>query len=153
MTYEEYRYVFIGAAILCIVMLIVSVILFIVLRIPKVIGDLSGATARKAINYIREQNEKTGEKAYKSSAVNIERGRLTDKISQSGRLIKRGNSSGLGMLTEKISTQPLSDETTVLDNGISDETTVLSVRGREEMIFEIEFDITYIHTDEIIINS
>lgn len=200
MTYEVYRYVFIGGAILAAIMFIISVILFIVLKIPSVIGYFSGATQRKAIEDMRNQNESTGQKTYKSSAVNKERGKLTDKISQSGSLIKNPSSSIWGaMSTEKISTQRLeeeaanettvlgSNETTVLGGGNettvlgSSETTVLSgmnettvlntssvemLSGNMAMpnetsvlspsmmpigIFEIEYEVTFIHTEEVIV--
>ena len=84
MTYEVYRYIFIISAILCGIMLIVSVLLFILLKIPRIINDLSGRTAKKAIKNIREQNEASGEKFHKVSAFNESRRKLTDKISQSG---------------------------------------------------------------------
>ena len=42
MTYDGYRLVFQIAGVVAIVMLIVSIILFIILKIPGVIGDLSG---------------------------------------------------------------------------------------------------------------
>ena len=45
-------------------------------KIPKVISDLSGATARKTIKNIREQNEASGDKAYKVSAFNEARGKV-----------------------------------------------------------------------------
>lgn len=189
MSYEVLRYIFIGAAALSGVMLIVSVLLFIFLRIPRVIGDLTGATAKKAIESIRNQNESSGDKIYKSSAVNRERGKLTDKISPSGNLIHRETNSLAGaMATTKIATQNLadtgSDETSVLDaetgsetTPLGNETTVLSgidpnatadlnattvlsqqgdqteVLGEAQTkprIFEIEYEITFIHTDEII---
>lgn len=194
MGYNEFMFIFYGGAVLAVIMLVVSVILFFALGIPAVIGDLSGATARKAIENIRSQNENTGEKAYKSSAVNMERGRLTDKISPSGNLLKQPSDKlGLGMKTEKISTQRLSNEetageTTVLDTSAnettvlyteSNETTVLSpdmaMGGNEttvlspdmmtvgvglgetselpqiSTVFVIEQDITFIHTEEIIV--
>ena len=56
MTYEMYRMIFQIAGGLSIGLLVVSVILFFVLKIPRVIGDLSGRTARKAIEDIRKQN-------------------------------------------------------------------------------------------------
>lgn len=130
MSYDIYRYIFIGAAIMCGVMLVVSIILFFVLKIPKVIGDLSGATARKAIRTIREQNEASGEKSYKASGYNEARGRLTDKITHSGSVVQRqGMQNYGGHGTAKIATQPLQqepevNETTVL--GGANETTVLS---------------------------
>jgi len=190
MTYEVYRYIFIGGAILAAIFFIISLILFFVLKIPSVIGDLSGATARKAIEDIRNQNESTGEKTYKSSLVNRERGKLTDKISPSGNLIKNPSGGIWGaMSTEKISTQKLSsdavNETTVLG---SNETTLLSVGNETTVlgsnettvlngsqttlvdnmpamnetsllspdmmpsgIFEIEYEITFIHTTEVIV--
>ena len=142
MTYDVYRYIFIGAAVACGVFLLTSILLFFTLRIPKVIGDLTGRTARKAIENIRMQNELSGDKTYQSSKVNLERGKLTDKISQSGRLLTLGDSPfGTGVITEKISTQELpvddgtgetevlsSEETTLLSAG---ETTVLSAEVGE----------------------
>lgn len=175
MTYDIYRYIFIGAAILCGIMFIVSVLLFIFLKIPKVISDLTGATARKAIKNIREQNESSGDKGYKPSAVNQARGKLTDKISQSGNVIQQSQAQMRGIDTTKISTQELptdgpANETTVLDS--HNETTVLNNTGGGETTvlsetpaipettvlnetvsngtFTIEYEITYIHTDEII---
>lgn len=200
MTYDVYMYIFYGGAILATVMFIVSLVLFFVLKIPAVIGDLSGATAKKAIENIRNQNEESGEKAYKSSAVNKERGKLTDKISPSESLHQAPSDKlGIGMKTEKISTQRLdiddtSNETTVLSSGnettvlsSANETTVLSNDVGETTVldgintanettvlsqnmltpgtvdfgntgelpplpafFEIEQDITFIHTQEVI---
>ena len=164
MSYEIYRYIFIGAAILCGAMLITSILLFILLRIPKVIGDLTGRTARKAIENIRNQNASSGDKTYRSSVVNQERGKLTDKISPSGRLMKNPTDNfGGAMATEKIGTQRLvSDETVVLDSGnettvlsselenTGNETTVLTQAEIPDNVFEIEYEITYIHTNEVI---
>lgn len=152
MTYEMYRYIFMGGAILSVLMLLVSVLLFVVLKIPKVIGDLNGSNARRAIAMIREQNTSTGEKTFKSSSVNRERGRLTDKISQSGRLEQNPASDAGAMRTSKISTAELdgAGETTMLEP-VGEETTLLS--SAQDMVFEIEFDITYIHSDEIIENG
>jgi hypothetical protein len=191
MSYDIYRYIFIGAAILGGVMLVVSAVLFFVLKIPKVIGDLSGATARKAIKNIREQNEASGDKAYKASAYNEARGRLTDKISPSGRIVQpQGMQGHGGHGTTKIATQYLNDngednQTTVLDAanettvlGTANETTVLDTANQttllsnrtvdldvpdaeagvtgqlapaaEPVLFEIEYEITYIHSNELI---
>lgn len=163
MSYEIYRYIFVGAAILCGAMLITSILLFILLKIPKVIGDLTGRTARKAIENIRNQNESSGDKTYRSSLVNQERGKLTDKISPSGRLMRNPTDIlGGAMATEKIGTQQLvSDETAVLDSGNEttvltgelsggNETTVLSQEDIPNNVFEIEYEITYIHTNEVI---
>lgn len=179
MTYEIYRYIFLGGAILAGIMFVVSVLVFFLLKIPTVIGDLTGANARKAIESIRNQNESTGDKTYRTSQVNRERGKITDKISPSGRLIKDPSHSLHGAMgTEKISTQRLhsedvTNETTVLTSGSEttvltseltggSETTLLSqeTHANETTVlnappivntFAIEYEITYIHTDEIIV--
>lgn len=177
MDYQTYQWICYICAALCGLMLLISVLLFFLLRIPKVIGDLTGSTARKAIKDIREQNVSTGNKVYKTSAVNRERGKLTDKISPSGRLIRNPSNDLSGaMETEKISSQRLTaDETTVLsaDEGTTlltpemtpgNETTVLtpdmSSGGSETTVldasmvgyagFAIEYEITFVHSNEII---
>lgn len=168
MTYEIYRYIFIGAAILCGIMLLVSLLIFIFLKIPKVISDLSGATARKAIKNIRKQNEASGDKSYKVSAFNEARGKLTEKISASGNLMQQQQSQFRGMGTTKIDTVELpaynaSNETTVLGAEMDSqafertetweqpagETTVLGA-NENVVAFAVEYDITFIHTNEII---
>ncbi len=165
MTYEMYRYVFLGAAIACGILLVASVVLFFTLRIPKVISDLTGRTARKAIENIRMQNEQSGDKTYQSSAVNLRRGKLTDKISQSGRIIPRDETPfGTGAITEKISTQQLTaeetagetsvlaapDETSLLDSGAGETAVLNAAEQPASQEFAIEFEITFIHTDEAI---
>lgn len=180
MTYEIYRYIFMGGAVLAGVMALVSILVFFLSNIPMVIGDLTGANARKAIENIRSQNESSGEKTYRSSQVNRERGKLTDKISSSGRLIKNPSHSLQGhgaMGTEKLNTDDLNQpndpnetsvlsgasettvltseltgggETTVLSGeGTGNETTLLSSAGNA-CGFVIEYEITYVHTDEVI---
>ena len=42
---------------------VLSVVLFFVLDMVKVIGDLTGHTAKREIENIRSQNQKTGNKA------------------------------------------------------------------------------------------
>lgn len=167
MTYEIYRYIFIGGAVLAGIMLVVSIMLFFLLKIPTVIGDLTGATARKAIENIRSQNESSGEKTYRTSQVNWERGKLTDKISPSGRLVPKHSSFEHGaMATQKIGTQQLNyqstaEETTLLSNAAPEtavpdcehqgfETTVLGGQQFRNG-FLIEYEITYIHTNELIV--
>lgn len=121
MTYEVYRSIFTIAAIAGVVMAVISIILFIKLRISAVIGDLTGATARKGIEAIRTGNVQSGNKKFDSSKVNLQRGRLTAKITPSGNL-----------------QQPQYNETTVLSQP-------------QNFVFEIIQDITFIHTDEMIV--
>lgn len=139
-TYEMYRYIFIGGLILAIVMAVTAILLFILFRIPKVIGDLSGSNARKAIENIRNSNEESGNKTYKSSYVNSQRGKLTDKISPSGRIQQKTTSDlkAGAMATSKIG-QANSDfvnETTVLEAEVS-ETTVLGETTNETTVLGV----------------
>lgn len=172
MSYEMYRYIFLGALIACGIFFVIAVILFFTLKIPKVISDLTGRTARKAIENIRMQNEQSGDKTYQSSAVNLERGKLTDKISQSGRLMPRDATPfGTGVITEKISTMELeqpagetdvlsvTEETSVLSNPAGETEVLASVAGETEVlapveqpvqVFTVEYEITFIHTSEVI---
>ena len=117
MTYEMYRYIFVIAAVLCGVMFGVSVLLFFLLKIPAVIGNLSGSTARKSIRTIEEKS------SWKENGTNDpdenwkSRGRLTDKISPSGRVQPLPHMTGqMDIITTKIATQrmtsmPQSEET------------------------------------------
>lgn len=59
-----------------------AVFLWFFFKIPGVIGDLNGRTARKSIAKMRENNEKSGKKTYRSSPTNLQRGKLTDTIPQ-----------------------------------------------------------------------
>ena len=120
-----------SAYILAGIMLMLAVILFFVLDIRKVLGDVTGATARKAIENIRQQNETSGKKVYKPSRVNAERGRVTDKISASGRLQQHTPGFGASPATEKFDTaqlNPQTNETTILGT-TSNETTLLAAGG------------------------
>ena len=62
------------------VFFVLAVVFWIVFHIPSVIGDLSGRNAKKNLNAIRLNNEKTGNKAYRPSKTNLERGKITSPI-------------------------------------------------------------------------
>ncbi len=68
MTYEMYRYIFWGGLGAAILFLALSVILFIKLNVPRLIGDLTGRNAKREIEYIRSQNAVSGEIDYKNNA-------------------------------------------------------------------------------------
>lgn len=176
MTYENYRMIFYVAAIACGICFIVTVLFFFLFRIPKIISDISGRTARKGIREIRERNELSGDKAYKSSPVNRQRGKVTDRIGSDGRTISKGQSFSTGTTTEKISTQKLTEglETEVLYTGGQEtevlnfsggETEVLYTPGQEADVLRenhienknsgsfviIEREITFVHTQERVV--
>lgn len=120
------------------VLFLVGIALFFLLNVPKLIGDISGSTAKKAIEAIRQQNENTGDKVYKPSPVNAARGKITDRISPSGKLERRSSGLSIGAQTEKFDTTELlqaaqattllsaGNETTVLNQSESGTTTLLS---------------------------
>ncbi len=125
---------YIAAGVLC----VAAVVLFFVLDIRKVIGDVTGATARKAIDNIRQQNEASGDKAYKPSPVNAARGKLTDKISPSGKLVPQQQGLGGSPGTEKFDTTeltPPTEETTILPTE-SNETTILCEPASETTLLD-----------------
>ena len=62
--------------------LVAAVFMFIKLRIPAVIGDLSGKTVAREIQAMRETNASSGTKIHKSSRVNMDRGKLTEKVDE-----------------------------------------------------------------------
>lgn len=153
MTYDGYRYIFTIFAILCVIMLMVSVFLFYKFKIKKVIGDITGTTARKAINDIREQSSKVSEEAYTSNSSKLNRYRTTDKITNSGKIV---NERSKKLHRNADNTEELSQDTVLLAS--AQETMVLS-ESAETMVlannytvpmFEVEEDTTYTHTDEVI---
>lgn len=64
------------AAISC----VLAVFFWFYFKIPSVVGDLSGRTARKSIARMRASNERAGGQGYKPSVANINRGKLTDTM-------------------------------------------------------------------------
>lgn len=62
------------------VMFAVLLFLFFYLRIPRVISDLSGRTAKKSIQRMRYRNENSGKKSHSTSRTNKERGKITNAI-------------------------------------------------------------------------
>ena len=60
--------------------LVVAIFMYIKMNIPAVIGDLTGKTVAREIKAMREANVASGDKHPRSSSVNINRGKLTDKV-------------------------------------------------------------------------
>lgn len=83
------------------VALLVAIALFFLLDIRKVVGNLSGATARKAIRNIRLQNENAADNDYSAA---------TDRITRSGRIERQA-------ANETTILMPATAETTILNAG------------------------------------
>lgn len=136
MTVETIQLLSLVAFIVAGFLFLLAIALFFLFNIPKVFGEVSGSTARKAIESIRQQNEQTGNKAYRPSPVNAERGKITDRITPSGKLEHRIGNAGVSVGTAKLPTDELqaaADETTILDVG-ADDTTVLTSDAGETTV-------------------
>lgn len=116
------------------VFLAAAIIIFFTLRIPGVIGDVSGATARKAIEDIRQQNEASANSVRKIRHES--RDSITAKITPSGNLVGEENAGISGNIgTSKLKTDDLiqkAAETTLLDDKTHEETTLLSESSTAE---------------------
>jgi len=142
------------------VLLLVAVALFFLLDIKRVVGDVSGSTARKAIETIRQQNEESGNKAYRSSPFNVARGKITDKISPSGRLARHSGTLEVSVGTSELASDIENpseagqsvQETTVLNESgnlePSSDTTILSYKNPGE--FTVDYEIEFCESSEII---
>ena len=153
---------------------VLAILFFILFRIPSVIGDLSGRTARKSIAKMRVANEKTGVKSYKESKTNVERGKLTGTMPDSGKLNKKNSAPvdgqpETGLLADNKAEGLESEATGVLDEEtgmLESETTGLLVdenatapldtpvqkpvvRSGGKKIVMLE-DVMFIHTEEVI---
>lgn len=156
------------------VALVLAILFFILFRIPSVIGDLSGRTARKSIAKMRVANEKTGVKSYKESKTNVERGKLTGTMPDSGKPNKKNTvpvdgQPETGLLADNKAEGLESEATGVLDEEtgmLESETTGLLVdenatapldtpaqkpvvRSGGKKIVMLE-EVMFIHTEEVI---
>lgn len=148
------------------IFLILAVILFIRFKIPSVIGDLSGRNARKSIEQMRERNEKSGNKSYKPSKVNAERGKLTGTMKgerKESHSTKRDNERPeTGLLNENRVKKVSEQQTALLDEeatGIlqDDNATEILVNDYEfeknrtgGIAIEILEEVMIIHSNEIV---
>lgn len=140
------------------VCLVISVVLWIIFRIPSVIGDLSGRTARKSIAKLRMSNEKSGPKGYRESKVNIQRGKVTETMSGLEKGQKKAVSKGTGqrpetgLLYENLSEGVTSETTGLLvEDGTTqplEENMVREVQRLSGVNMELIEEIMFIHTQE-----
>lgn len=130
MQYETYHYIFIGSAILAAILFLVSLFLFFYLRIPGIIGDLTGRNAQKGIADIEGRGRRNGKKKTQSYAASSQAAarkaqKQTDMESDMGK-------------------------TVMLEEIDADKTTVL--QGEEkDGLFEIEEDIYMTDSAEVVV--
>lgn len=167
MSVETLKLLSLAAFILAGALLVLTIGLFIGLNIPLIIGDLSGRNAKKAIENIRRQNEENKDAARKPSLINMERGKVTDRISATGTLFRNDVSFDGSVGTEKFNTTRLAEmarETSLL-GAQAEETSLLQEQGNETTllspehlapaapkpaVFALELEIGYIGSSEII---
>ncbi len=117
--------------------------------IMKIIGDLSGRTAKKSIEQMRANNEKTGRKDFRPTPVAKERGKLTETIDkQEGKAFE----SKAVPVIDNMATEPLNENEIMGTELLQEGTEVLeeSIDNAKVENIEILESITLIHSDEII---
>lgn len=147
---ELYNMIFIIGTILAIIMLIITIILFIKFNIPKVIGDLTGLSEKKGLKNMRVTNINVSQKRIKQDSK--KKTKTNDQVyelAQNKNVEKGGNVHLTEKLNEENITMELRQEP-VIGTTESKETEVLSDVELENVYFDIEKDITEIHTNEII---
>ncbi len=147
--------------------LVVAIFFWINFKIPRVIGDLSRRTARKSIAKMRAANEASGNKSYRPSETNVNRGKLTATIPDSTKLKNKVNVSTsfnkvqTGVLEENKVSEVQTEQTSRLnDNSTefllgSDETKPVAKEAQTKhkatkKKLRMLDDVIYIHTDEVI---
>ena len=152
MQYETYHYIFIGSAILAAILFLVSLFLFFYLRIPGIIGDLTGRNAQKGIADIEGRGRRNGKKKTQSyAAASQAAARKAQK--QTGMESDMGKTVMLEE-TEDGKTTILEEtdagKTAALEETDVDKTTVL--QGEEkDGLFEIEEDIYMTDSAEVVV--
>lgn len=148
--------------VISVICFVLAIVLWFKFDIPAVINDLSGKTARKSIQQIRERNEKSGNKSYRPSSVNAERGKLTSSIPVSKRTqLNEDERPETGLMNENMATSVDFNETGTLadeTSGLTDDGTTAPLSKTMQMhesaqnkktLIMIE-NVMLIHTSEVI---
>lgn len=138
------------------IFLAIAAIVFFVFRIPSVMGDLSGRNAKKSIQRMRKDNEKTGKKSYRPSSTNAARGKITETIKNIKKPDAGGTNGGTGILRENHRTSYHDAATGLLCEtterlGEAGETAPLENTGGTKaggVFFEWIEEVMLIHTEE-----
>jgi len=127
--------------------------------IPNVYGDLSGRNAQKSIEQMRANNLKAGNQSYRSSPVNVARGKLTSPMTTSDLKTKKTdvNEAETDRLTDVLSTNKAVEITSATTVSLEEdyETELLEsepiekgqIKSKQLKMID---EVIYIHTDEII---
>ncbi|MCC8072795.1 MAG: hypothetical protein LIO62_01535 [Clostridiales bacterium] len=111
------------------VLFLLAVFLFIKFNIPRIIGDLSGKTAKKSIAKIRSENEKKGKKSFRPHPIASDRGQITEKIRKSEKLNDNPPQKATDILSNKNNSVIKNNENETVDlDGIM-QTDILNYNG------------------------
>lgn len=176
MSYETLQNIYMVTGIASLVMAVLSVALFFLLGIPDVIGFLTGKTRRKGIDEIREQSASggrqrtasAGKKAKGKKAANAPVRSAPAAVPvqpvQTAPVYVAADTMYMNQNNQTTVLPGAGNQTTVLP-GAENQTTVLSgvpvaapvqqpvaafAPQYPDQPFEIEFEITYIHSNEVI---
>lgn len=157
--FQTYRLMSLISIIVCVIFLILSLILFIKFNIPKIIGNITGFTAKRAVKRMREENKDREKNANKVVQFKAQNSKTTQKFKPIKNAYMAPTESGeKQIVTARLDHSGYNDRnthsmkptyvTTILGNpNEAYQTTVLNENGNN---FTIEQDITLIFTDEII---
>ena len=144
MTYEMYHNIFIICSVSAGVTGLVTILLFFLLRIPAVIGELTGVTARKGIEEIRNGNVKNSHQKREPKRKKRRQKEKTD-LNASNMIQSQDQQMGTAVLAQEQAIEILGwnrqMETALLQNQEND----TALLGAE---FEVLQDITIVHTEE-----
>ena len=134
---ETFNFISIISFIVALIFVVLAVVIWFVFKIPSVIGDLSGRTAKKTIENLRKYNDKPAGNLYKPSSTNNSRTKLTDTMEQDK---KKPDSKEIhyetGLLNDNKVEQYEGEETGIL---LDDETTgMLSDANATELLIDEE---------------
>jgi hypothetical protein len=92
------------------VFLVASIILFFKMNIRAIIGDLTGKTAARQIQEIRERNLMTGQQRYKPAAFQLERGTWGTGGNRTGRKVGK-TAQAIAHASKRLDLKAKTDET------------------------------------------
>ena len=138
--------------ILAAVLLVVGIVLFVILRIPKTFSDYTGRSARKKIMKLRDNNEKSGNKSYRPSQVNKERGKITENIPSKPSKKKKEDMPGTGIIAENKAHRYEAEATGLLDESTAElnEPELAQPPRPSKIKLKLINEVVFIHTQEVI---
>lgn len=159
MTYELYRYIFIGGLVLSVVMLAVTFLIFFLFKIKAAIGDITGSSKRKAIeniynkNITRDSNKKVAVKLdYENQTTTA---KTSEESAETAKISPQDRYDSLEASETTVLNTPTGSETTASNAETETVPSTQPVSAYEQASninadFIIEVDITYVHSNEVV---